>query len=356
MDSATPMQSQYLAIKREHQDKILFFRLGDFYEMFYEDAEVAARELEITLTSREGGRNQRVPMAGIPYHAADSYISRLIEKGYKIAICEQMEDPRLAKGLVRREVVRIITPGTAVDTRLLDDKSSNYLVSLAGSSQLVPREGAVTSPADAGRTGAPSLVDRPGSFSPDPSPVTKPVVPRDSEAFGLALVEASTGEFAVTEFSGPDALNRLLEELGRLEPRECLLAPTLQGHTRLNSFLKEQLRATVTPYRPEFYDPALARRKLLDQLQVVSLRGFGCDDLLLAIAAAGALLHYLEETQKTTLTHINRLRTYHPEEYMVLDAATRRHLELVRRFPDGARKGSLLWALDETVTAMGGRL
>ncbi|MCL5045790.1 MAG: DNA mismatch repair protein MutS [Actinobacteria bacterium] len=311
MEGATPMIQQYRSVKAKHQDAILFFRLGDFYEMFFEDAELASRELEITLTGRDGGKALgRVPMCGIPYHSADSYIAKLIEKGYKVAICEQLEDPSLAKGIVRREVIRIITPGTLVEPRMLDERRNNYLAAICG-----------------GKTG-----------------------------FGLASADISTGEFAVTQIEGAGALEKVFEELSRLSPAECLLEPALEGLPELDSFLRKRLGTTVTVFQGGAFTRDQAHRKLTGHFGTVSLRGYGCEDLPLAIGAAGALLAYLEETQKTTLGHITGLATYFPGEYMVLDQAARRNLELTHRLGDGSRKGTLLSVLDRTVTSMGARM
>lgn len=309
MDGATPMIQQYRAIKEKHRDAILFFRLGDFYEMFFEDAELAARELEIVLTGRDGGKALgRVPMAGIPYHSAEGYVARLIEKGYKIAICEQVEDPKEARGIVRREVIRIITPGTLVEPRLLDEKRNNYLAAIVGG----------------------------------------------KEGFGLAAADASTGEFMATEIGGPEALRILQSELARLDPAECLLEPGLVG-TSVAAFVRDHLRSTLTAYQASAFSHYSAYQQLTGHFGVTSLRGYGCEGLSLLIGAAGALLSYLEETQKTSLGQITGLSVYHPGAYMVLDQATRRNLELTRRIGDGSRRGTLLSVIDRTVTAMGGR-
>jgi len=301
------MMQQYLSTKEQYQDAILFFRLGDFYEMFFEDAEVASRELEITLTGRDGGQEAKIPMCGVPFHAADAYINRLIEKGYKVAICEQVEDPKACKGIVRREVVRVVTPGTLMDTHVLEEKNNNFLV-------------AVTA---------------------------------DKEGFGLATVDVSTGEFLTTEIQGLENKDKLLEELNRLQPVECLL-PTDFSYSKLKENIAFNCIISLHP------DAAFERKKayqtLIDHFQTASLVGFGCEELPLATEAAGGLLDYLQETQKVSLGHITKLVTYSLGEYMLLDPATRKNLELCRTMRAGSKKGTLFWVLDKTVTSMGGRM
>lgn len=308
MNNLTPMMQQYQNIKTKHQDAILMFRLGDFYEMFYEDAAIASRELEIVLTSRDGGNGQRVPMCGVPFHAAETYIARLVDKGYKVAICEQVEDPGAAKGLVRREVIRIVTPGTIVDLNMLEEKKNNYLV---------------------------ALVD-------------------GREGYGLAVTDVSTGEFRVTQVTGPEALNLVLNELTRLNPKECLLPESLYQDQVVTGNLRSL--GTALSLQPGSANPQDAYLALSKHFQIDSLEGFGCEHLPLAVAAAGMLLRFLRETQKITLTHLNRVVTYNISSFMVLDPATRRNLELTETIRGQARKGSLLGVLDYTVTAMGGRL
>lgn len=306
----TPMFAQYQQLKAEYHDAILMFRLGDFYEMFFADAEVAARDLDLVLTGRDGGKALgRVPMCGVPYHALEGYIARLIERGHKVAICEQTEDPKQARGLVRREVVRVITPGTLVEPRLLEEKRNHYLAAVCQ-----------------GRTG-----------------------------FGLAYCDLSTGEFAACELAGAHGLRHLVEELGRLEPRELLLEPGLEQAPGI----VQPLRAAGVPYGPynaRAFHHGEAYRRLIEQFRTATLRGFGAEEAELATRAAGAVLCYLEETQKTTLGHITGLSLYTPGAFMTLDPSTRRNLELTRPLRDSGRKGTLLWVLDRTVTSMGGRL
>lgn len=306
MVDETPMLRQYRQIKAEHKDAILLFRLGDFYEMFMEDAEVAAGILEIVLTSRDAGREGRIPMCGIPVHAASGYIARLIENGFKVAICEQVEDPKKAKGLVKREVVKIITPGTLTDLELLDEKNNNYLMGIA---------------------------------------VT-------GDYLGLAVSDLSTGDFLVTQFPRADQ-NLLLDELHHWQPREILVAAELQEEVaRLARFSS----ALITPRPAREFQPAAARERLCHHFQVVSLEGFGCQYLDASVAAAGAVLAYFQETQKARLEHLTAIRTYFLDDFMRLDLFTRRNLELVRTIRENKTPGSLLWVLDRTVTAMGARL
>ncbi|HYF94028.1 MAG TPA: DNA mismatch repair protein MutS [Symbiobacteriaceae bacterium] len=304
------MFAQYLEIKQQYQDTILFYRLGDFYETFFDDAATCARELELVLTGRDGGKEMgRVPMAGIPYHAADNYIGRLIERGFKVAICEQMEDPRKAKGLVKRDVTRVITPGTIVEPKMLKEKQNNFLCAVAY-----------------GKSG-----------------------------FGLAVTDLSTGEFAACEMAGADGLKQLVDELSRLEPSEVLLEPGLENEPRLAAMLKTWgIAQSVGAARPFSHSEAYGR--LTDHFGVASLHGFGCEHLHLATQAAGAALAYLAETQKTGLGHISGLSVYYPGQYMTVDTSTRRNLELTRSIRDGGRKGTLLWVMDRTVTNMGARL
>jgi len=307
--SLTPMMTQYRQLKSQHPDKILFFRLGDFYEMFFEDAQVASRELGITLTSREVGKRQgRVPMAGVPYHAAGGYLAALLEKGYRVAIVEQVEDPKSARGLVRREVVRVVTPGTVLDSRSLREKENNYLVMvLAG--------------------GRPT-------------------------AYGLAALDFSTGEFWVTEFRGERARAALLDELGRLEPAEILVeSPEEARETGLDRSWPGRL--TVAPRGGRSY--AAAEELLRQHFACSSLEAFGCQGMPLAVCAAANLLAYAKETSFSGVVQVTRLVTRPSKAHMLLDAATCRHLELVRALREGGKRGTLLGVLDRTVTAMGGR-
>ncbi|OCL26235.1 DNA mismatch repair protein MutS [Orenia metallireducens] len=308
MAKLTPMMQQYLSIKKEYQDTILFFRLGDFYEMFNEDAKIAARELELTLTARNKGKGDEVPMAGVPYHSSESYIAKLIEKGYRVAICEQVEDASQASGLVKREVVRVITPGTVVNNNILEEKNNNYLAAIVGS----------------------------------------------DKGYGFSLVDVSTGEFAVTQLDGAEAANKVIDELSRINPAEVLLDDKVRSSTEIMGFMRSQINPIITNIKESFgYDRAY--ELLIDHFDTITLEGFGCENLPLAIQAAGAVLDFLIETQKRSLKHINQLSTYATIDYMVLDANTRRNLELVKTMRDKSKKGSLLWVIDKTVTSMGGR-
>lgn len=306
----TPMMRQYLEVKEQHPDALLFFRLGDFYEMFFEDAKLASRELEITLTGRDCGLAERAPMCGVPYHSAESYISRLIEKGYKVAICEQITDPSESNGLVDRQVVRIVTPGTVMEPSMLEEKSNHYIASLLQS----------------------------------------------GDSYGLSFCDISTGEFLLTEITQEGGTVLLLDELSRLAPRELIVNTGMQMQEKLLRTIKERFHIYVSVYQDWAYTYASARETLLRHFTVQSLAGYGCEDMEYGVCAAGALLAYLSETQKNALSHIGRIRTYYPQSYMVLDISTRRNLELTESLRNQERRGSLLWLLDKTGTAMGGRM
>jgi DNA mismatch repair protein MutS len=303
----TPMMRQYYEIKAAHPDALLFFRLGDFYEMFLDDAVVAARILDITLTSRNKGAADEVPLCGVPYHSCQPYIAKLVQHGHKVAICEQVEDPKTAKGIVRREVVRVVTPGLVVDTDTLDPRRNNYLAALA--------------PGGDGR-------------------------------WGLACVDITTGEFRATESV---ALAELATELTARDPAEVLL-PDNQSIETLPLLLVNALQGRAVNCVPEWVIAEdRASRELLAAFPHGSLAAFGCQGLPAAVAAAGAILHYLGETQKGALPHLKPLRTFQTHEFMVLDDFTRRNLELTGSLLDSGRRGSLLGVLDRTVTAMGAR-
>jgi DNA mismatch repair protein MutS len=309
MAADTPMMRQYRQLKQQYPDAILLFRMGDFYEMFFEDARMAAPILEIALTARDKSQPTPTPMCGVPYHAVDTYIDRLLKRGLKVAICEQLEDPKAAKGLVKRDVVRVVTPGTILHSTALVGKENNFLAGLCGS----------------------------------------------GEGLGLAVVDVSTGEFKLAQFEGEQANRRATDELQRLLPRELLIpatwetdAPTLPG--------VEGPPWKVTPRDDWRFDAELAYRRLTQHFGTNSLEGFGCEGATLALTAAGVVLEYLLETQRVALTHIQSLSRYYADDYMALDATTQRHLELVRTSADGMRGGTMLDLLDHTVTAMGGRL
>ena len=301
MPETTPMLRQYLEIKAAYPEAILFFRLGDFYEMFFDDAKTASGILNIALTSRDG----TVPMCGVPAHAAENYLFKLVGQGFRVAICEQMEEPGGA-GIIRREVVRVVSRGTLLETSLLREKRNNFLLALTG-----------------GKNG-----------------------------IGLAVVDVSTGVFLATQFEGKDATFRALEETERLNPVEVLLDPAL---TELKSALAVLTKASLNDHSSRAFQSRVAEGILLEHFGVASMDAFGCAGLRWATAAAGGLLAYLTETQKSSLEQLERLQTYFPTERMVLDAYTRRNLELVRRLNGDEDEGTLFWALDETVTPMGGR-
>lgn len=315
MTTATPMISQYKEIKSRHQDAILFFRLGDFYEMFYEDAELGARELGLTLTGR-GQDENRMPMCGIPYHAAEGYIAKLVDKGFKVAICEQVEDPKLAKGLVKRDVIKIYSPGTLIETSMIADKTNNYLAVVSYDKKNNRRGSLVGS---------------------DNSQVS---------SFGLAFIDASTGEFRVTELVTAE---KLFEEINRINPSEILFSDMWPADHPTH------LSSRISHYKDK-YDPAEATERLNIYFKTKSLASFGIEDLTVGLSAAASAIDYLQENQKTSLGHINKITPYLTGEYMFIDSQTRKNLELVQTIRDKASKGSLLWILDQCNTNMGSRL
>jgi len=295
--SLTPLRKQYLRIKQKYPGAIVFFRLGDFYETFDEDARVTSRELEIVLTSREMGKGVKVPLAGIPYHALDNYLARLISRGYKVAICEQLTPP--GKGLVERDVIRVVTPGTLIEPGLLAEKSNNYLVSLRFNKGLA----------------------------------------------GIAFADITTGEFAVTQV----ARDQAVDEIARLNPAE-IIVPKSSEYAEISAF------RNVTEVESYFFEHEAARQSLLELFSASSLEGYGCEHLPLAVGAAGAVIAYLKETQKTALGLLNRLSTYSTASFMTLDMQTIRNLELFNSLRWGTAQGALLSVIDITRTSMGGRL
>ena len=309
-DAATPMMKQYLAIKEQHPDCLLFFRLGDFYEMFNEDAKVGSRELELTLTTRDRNKpeEERTPMCGVPYHSAESYIARLIAKGYKVAICEQMEDPALAKGIVERDIIRIVTPGTVIDSSMLDEGRNNFICAIYV----------------------------------------------DSLAAGLSFCDMSTGECFATSFAGSGLTDHLINELGRFNPREAVLSDGAYSDEALVEFLRDRLNCRCenggeARFRPDVAIP-MADKQFRKRVNVPERNEQE------AVMAAGALLSYLYETQKTDLSHLSTLNFYSGGQFMELDLTARRNLELTETLRSKEKKGSLLWVLDKTRTAMGRRL
>lgn len=304
----TPMMSQYLALKEKYSDCLLFFRLGDFYEMFFEDAVTASKVLDIALTGRDCGLETRAPMCGVPFHAVDSYIAKLIENGYKVALCEQLTDPALSKGLVERDVVRVYTAGTVIEENMLDERANNYIIAMYASSDEV----------------------------------------------GLACCDVSTGSFTVSEISIADKMDDLVNELARIAPREAIANEAY--------FLREdmakslQLSCAVTCADSRDFEPTRAEAKVLMHFRAASLQTLGCDALKSAVCAAGALISYLEQTQKNSLEHIKKLTVLQRSLYLGLDASTRRNLELTKPLhTDSGKKSTLLYHLDKTSTSMGAR-
>lgn len=307
MAEYSPMMQHYLKTKEEHKDCILFYRLGDFYEMFFEDALTASKELELTLTGKQCGMGERAPMCGVPFHAADTYINRLVSKGYKVAICEQMEDPKLAKGIVERQVIRIVTPGTNTDVQSLDEKKNNYLMCIYC----------------------------------------------DEDVFGVSTADVSTGDFFVTEI---DSVQKLMDEINKFSPAEIICNDALFMSALDIEDLRNRMHIAVTALDSWYFTDDMAKNTLLDHFHVKQLDGLGLADFLSGTLAAGALLKYLYETQMNGLEHMTGIHPYSTGTFMVLDSATRRNLELVETMREKNKKGSLLWVLDQTKTAMGARL
>ena len=303
----TPMIQQYLSIKEKYKDAILFYRMGDFYEMFFEDAEVASRALEITLTSRNKNDSVPVPMCGVPFRAAQSYIARLIDNGYKVAICDQVEDPAAAKGLVKREVVRVVTPGMIVENELLQAKTNNFLLALA----------------------------------------------RGKQKIGIAYLDISTGAFRITE---TENAGKAADELQRISPREVLLPADQHDDADVSKVQAMLPGASVNWLEDTVFSPKSGRRRLIEQFKTLNLEGFGCNDHTIGLGAAGALLHYIQETQKQTVDHLQRIEPYSLDEYLVIDHQSRQNLEIERNLRNGSRQGTLVGIIDKTATAMGGRL
>jgi len=281
--------------------------MGDFYEMFYEDAKLASREMDITLTTRGREFGKDIPLAGIPYHALEPYLSRMIKKGYKVAICEQIEDPKKAKGIVKRDVIRVVTPGTLVEESFISQQGNNYLMAVSGS----------------------------------------------KETYGLSILDLSTGEFAATEITGKE---KLLSEITRFSPAELIYPSALQDDEKLLRTIKESISASMQIYDSDAFGYWGALSLLKDHFKVMNLDGFGFDGKLAAVAAAGGALAYVTEVSKRTLTHIRSLSSFSSEDFMILDSTTVRNLELLSAILDGGKKGSLFWVLDRTITPMGSRL
>lgn len=304
MAKYTPMMEQYLDIKKDYQHCLLFFRLGDFYELFFNDAIIASKELEIALTGKNCGVEDKAPMCGVPFHSADTYISKLIEKGYKIAICEQTEDPKKSKTLVKREVIRVITPGTVLDSNVLEDGKNNYIACIY-----------------------------------------------EGKGFGFSVCDLSTGEFLTTEFSNSEK-NKVIDEIAKFNPSEIICNDKLSISEEISNIF--DIRLSV------YYDWAFkyqdAYTRLCNHFKTLNLMGFGIDKEQSCICSSGALIEYLIDTQKNNLGNISNLKKYSSESFMVLDLSSRKNLELTSNARDGGKKGSLLWVLDKTKTSMGARL
>ena len=307
MAELTPMMQKYMETKAEYPDCILFYRLGDFYEMFFEDAKTASKELELTLTGKSCGLEERAPMCGVPYHAVDGYLNSLVSKGYKVAICEQVEDPKLAKGLVKREVTRIVSPGTNLDVQAMDDTRNNYLLCVAYFQGRI----------------------------------------------GISVADVTTGDYYLTEV---EDLRKLQDEINKYAPSEIICNEQFLVSGYPVADLKERLHVAVYPLSAHYFDDDICRRCLMKHFQVNTLAGLGVEEFPSGLIAAGVLLQYLYETQKTSLSHFTHLYPYLTSKYMLLDAATRRNLELTETLREKQKRGSLLGVLDRTKTAMGGRL
>ena len=303
----SPMMMNYLETKKQYEDCLLFYRVGDFYEMFFDDAVTASREIELTLTGKSCGLEERAPMAGVPFHAADTYISRLVAKGYKVAICEQVEDPKLAKGLVKREVIKVVTPGTNMNVLSLEGGKNNYLMSIC----------------------------------------------YQDNGIGFSVVDVSTGEFLV---SVSDDASALKDNIARFSPSELICNNGFSLQSDLLNSIKERLSIPVTVLDDALFDEKSATGEVLRQFKVKSLIGLGLDSMMPGVLAAGACLVYLHDTQKTDLSNITSIHPYRADKFMMLDSSSRRNLELTETIRDKQKKGSLLGILDRTKTAMGGRL
>ena len=303
----SPMMQHYMETKKEYPDCILFYRLGDFYEMFFDDALKASKELEITLTGKECGLKERAPMCGVPFHAVDSYLYRLVQKGYKVAIAEQMEDPKLAKGLVKREVIRVVTPGTITSAQALDETKNNYLMG---------------------------------------------IVYLDSR-YGISTADISTGEFLVTEVESD---RELFDEINKFSPSEIICNNAFYVSGVDLDELKNRYQVAISALDSHFFSDESCKKVLKEHFKVGSLSGLGLDDYPTGVIAAGAVMEYMYETQKSTLEHITTITPYSTGQYMVIDTSTRRNLELVETMREKQKRGTLLWVLDKTKTAMGARL
>ncbi|WP_313580517.1 DNA mismatch repair protein MutS [Lacrimispora sp.] len=307
MAGLSPMMTHYVETKKEYPDCILFYRLGDFYEMFFDDAVTVSRELEITLTGKECGLEERAPMCGVPYHAVDTYLNRLVQKGFKVAIAEQMEDPRLAKGLVKREVIRVVTPGTITSAQALDETKNNYLMGIV----------------------------------------------YIGEAFGVAVADISTGDFLVTEV---ESERELMDEINKFTPSEIICNEAFYVSGVDVEEIKNRHQAVISSLDHHFFSDEVCRKILKEHFKVGALTGLGLEDYDTGVIAAGAVMEYMYETQKNSLSHITTITPYSTGQFMIIDTSTRRNLELLETLREKQKRGSLLWVLDRTKTAMGARM
>ena len=306
MAEFTPMMQHYLQTKEEYKDCILFYRLGDFYEMFFDDAVLVSKELELTLTGKSCGMEERAPMCGIPYHAVEGYLNRLVANGHKVAICEQVEDPKLAKGIVKREVIRVVTPGTNMDIQALDESKNNYIMCIV------------------------YLADK----------------------YGISLADVSTGDYYVTEV---DSERKLIDEINKFAPSEIVCNESFYMSGVDLEDMRHRLGITIYSLDAWYFSDETAETTLKGHFHVNSLEGLGLNDYAYGTIAAGALLKYLYETQKNDLDHISAIHPYSTGKFMIIDSSTRRNLELVETMREKQKRGSLLWVLDKTKTAMGAR-
>ncbi len=302
----SPMMQEYLKTKEEYNDCILFYRLGDFYEMFFDDAIRVSKELELTLTGKLCGQEERAPMCGVPFHAADTYISRLIEKGYKVAICEQLEDPKQAKGIVKRGVIRVVTPGTVMESNLLDEKKNNYIMSIY----------------------------KVGTF------------------FGISVCDVSTGDFRTTQITDSNNFPKLLDEISRYNPAEIVVNSFMYDSLEEINKIKERFEVFISKIKEEAFGDEVPNLEITNENNI-SIENV--EDKKIAVASINGLMFYLVDTQKNSLEHINKIIMYNTTKYMSLDINARRNLELTEKMRDKSKKGTLLWVLDKTSTSMGGR-
>ncbi len=306
-DKVSPMMQHYLLQKKEHPDCILFYRLGDFYEMFFDDAKLVSRELELTLTGKSCGLEERAPMCGVPFHAAENYIDRLVSLGYKVAICEQVEDPKEAKGIVKREVIRIVTPGTNTNVFSIDSDSNSYIMSIA----------------------------------------------YVSDEFGISVCDVTTGDFLVTQTDTPE---KLVDEIAKFEPREIICNQSFFMSGADASSLKERFNVSINALPDRCFNEEECAARLKEHFKVISIEGMGLSDMPTGLISSGALIYYLLDTQKNDLGNITEISVYHTSASMIIDSSSRRNLELTETMREKDKKGSLFWVLDKTGTAMGSRM